>query len=275
MSRQADHLDDERLSDLIDGAGSDTDRAHVAHCDSCRARWDAWKEVSRAVSTRPQASAEQREAAIQAALSGAETHGTERTGASVVDLALRRKRHRVRVISRAAAAAAAVALISGVSAALVSGGGGNTSQHASTAAPASRLPPARSGGPAASPLGLAPPAATAPLIALGSVNSAAQLVNALKATTGSATSGSAAGGGVAAGGSAAGSSSPAPASAVSPTPGETACTPPPSLDGTFDEEATLVWKGTPAVAFVFLSPNGHRAVVESDSRCKVLATVPY
>lgn len=271
MSRQADHLDDDRLSDLIDGAGSDADRAHIAHCESCRVRWEAWREVSRAVSAIPRASDEQREAAIQVALSRAGAHGDDTSGISVVDLAVRRKRRRVRVVSQAAAAAAAVALIAGVSAALVSGGEGGTRHQASTGAPTTRPAGGASGGSASSPSAAAPAIPVSPLPTLGNVNSAAELVTALKATNVSATSGSAA-----AGGSAAGSSGPAPASAVKPSSlGQASCAPPPNQDGSLDEEATLVWKGTPAVAFVYSSPKGHRAVVESDSSCKVLAAVTY
>jgi hypothetical protein len=270
VSRQADHLDDDRLSDLIDGAGSDADLAHIAHCEGCKVRWEAWRELSRAVSAIPRASDEQREAAIQAALSGAGAHGDQTSGTSAVDLALLRKRRRVRVISQAAAAAAAVALIAGVSAALVSGGGGGTSHQARTAAPTTRPAGGASSGSASSPSAAAPAAPVSPLPTLGNVNSAAELVTALKATNVSATSGAAAGA------SAAGSSSPAPASAVKPSSsGQASCAPPPNQDGSLDEEATLVWKGTPAVAFVYSSPKGHRAVVESDSSCKVLAAVPY
>jgi hypothetical protein len=259
VNGRSDHLDDDRLSDLIDGIGSDNDRVHVRHCESCRARWEAWRDVSRAISTIPPGSDERREAVIEAALAHMAIHGEAASETLVVDLAQRRKRRRLRVATQAAAAAAVVALFAGVSAALVAGGGGRASHQASTAAPTTQHA-ASSGAAAASPSEAAPAAPTrsSPLVALGDINTDAQLVTALRATNVSATSGSAA------------SSGPKPSSF-----GQTSCAPPPNQAGSPNEEATLVWKETPAVAFVYSSPKGHTAVVESDSGCRLLTTVSY
>jgi hypothetical protein len=37
----------------------------------------------------------------------------------------------------------------------------------------------------------------------------------------------------------------------------------------------LVWKGTPAVTFVYSDSKDHTAVVEADPACKILVTVKY
>ena len=260
------HLDDERLSDLIDGTGTDQDLAHVADCDQCRGRLESWQYATKAVSALPPVSEERREAAIEAALS----HVGDRTGdqVEVIDLDARRRRRHFGLAARLATAAAAVGLIAGVSSALVSSGGGGSPHPTATAA----LPP---------------------VLALGDVNNSADLVAALKGTAGSTavkgTGGAASVGagasseGIAQSGSAGGTAGTAngtvtPAAAPAATPSaleQTPCSPPAKRGGSLSERATLLWKGTPAVTFVYSVSNRHTAVVESSTTCKVLATVTY
>ena len=260
------HLDDERLSDLIDGAGTDHDVAHIADCDQCRARLESWRYATKAVSTLPPASEERREAAIEAALSRVGDRTDEED--EVIDLDARRRRRHFGLAARLATAAAAVGLIAGVSSALVTSGGGGSTHPTSTAA----LPR---------------------VVALGDVNNSNELVAALKGTGGSTALGGTAGEGSGAAGAsseglaqsgsaggtagtAIGSVTPAAAPAAKlSAPGQTPCSPPAKRYGSLTERATLVWKGPPAVTFVYSVSNRHTAVVESSATCKVLATVTY
>ena len=68
-----DHLDDEQLTALQDGEGSPEERAHLDGCDRCADRARALAAVSALVATPPPApSPDAREAAVVAALAGAD-----------------------------------------------------------------------------------------------------------------------------------------------------------------------------------------------------------
>ena len=68
-----DHLDDDRLSALLDGAGTDADRAHLAGCDRCAERSEALQTVADLVASPPAAPpVATRDAAVAAALAAAD-----------------------------------------------------------------------------------------------------------------------------------------------------------------------------------------------------------
>ena len=264
MSRPGPHLDDERLSDLVDGGGSESDVRHVELCAECRSRLDAWHEAVGAVGMPPSISEARRAAAVEAALAAVPESDDvpARDNKKILDLEGRRRRGRRVTTVRVAAAAAAVAAIAGVSAA-VANGGGNPSHHTVTASPTTYQTGAgQSGG--ASSAAPAPFAPAATITDIGRIDSTAQLVTALLAAATTGTSlGAAASGTGASGG-------------VEATPQRTSSCPATSVaGGTLVTEATLVWKGTPAVAFVYTTPHGHVALVSADAGCRLLATVPY
>jgi hypothetical protein len=256
MTEPTAHLDDEQLSDLLDGTGSRTDVDHVASCASCANRLDLWREVVRAVSVAPTPQPDQRRAAIDAALAG--LHERTAAGSSpVVDIAAPQRHSRAAVLVRVAAAAAVLAVIGAVSAVAVRGGG-RTNHQARTAAPSTQ--PAS--GNSASGTGqafAAGPAASQPVLALGVIGNTGQLVAALKAsTTAPAFQGTA-----------------EPPSASSAANGTSVCPAPSRHNEAFVEEGTLVWKGTPAIVFVFVGSLGHTALVVADTNCELLSTVSY
>ena len=264
MSSPVPHLDDERLSDLIEGGGSEADLRHAELCAECKTRLDAWRDAVRAVATPPTISETSRVAAVEAAMAAVSRSGVvpARDNQQVVDLDGHRKRSRQATTVRIAAAAAAVAAIAGVSA-VVANGGGHASHRTVTASPTTYQTGTgqAAGGSSGAGLPLAPPASRTDI---GSIDSTAQLVTALEAsgTTG-ASSGAAFSGAAASAG-------------ANPTSlGSASCPATSVAGGTLVTEATLVWKGTRAVAFVYANPRGHVALVKAIVGCKLLATASY
>jgi hypothetical protein len=140
------HLDDIRLSALIDGEAAASDAVHAAECADCGARLAVWQEAHRRVATPPEPPpAAQREAAVAAALAQL---APGRPTDPVVSLDDGRRRRRVRW-GRIAAAAAAVVVVAGVTTAIVRSGGGSGPSTVSKSAPASPAAPSASASTAA------------------------------------------------------------------------------------------------------------------------------
>lgn len=263
MSRPVPHLDDERLSDLVEGGGSEADLRHAEICAECGFRLDAWHDAVRAVATPPTISETTRTAAVEAAVAALPRSNGVATSdvKQVADLDGHRKRSRGAFAVRVAAAAAAVAAIAGVST-VVANGGGNASHRTVTASPTTYHAGVGQAGGASSEAPV-PPAPTSRSTDIGRIESTAQLVTALEAAS-TTTPPSPAFSGVAA-------SAGAKPTSLGPAP----C-PATSLDGgTLVIEARLVWKGTPAVAFVYANPRGHVALVKENVSCRVLETASY
>ncbi len=273
MSATMGHLDDDRLSDLIDGVGTGEDLAHVAACDHCSARVRQWRGVLGEVSRPPATSPKTRDAAVAIALSHATTDLSPGPDGQIVDLSERRARRGRRLL--ASVAAAAVALVVGVSAALLAGSGGNPNHHATVASPrsGSTTPSAGASG------GTASAGSGAGLSGsyLGNIDNAAQLVSALRSLPAAPFPAVPAGGSAGSAQSAAGSSENGPG--ISPSgissSGGSACAPPSVPGAALKDISGLTWKGTPATVFVYSGPHGYTAYVRSDSGCSVLATVSY
>jgi hypothetical protein len=66
------HLDDDQLTALLDGEGSDDDRAHLDTCDHCAGRAEALRTVTALVGAPPRPPARARDEAVAAALAAAE-----------------------------------------------------------------------------------------------------------------------------------------------------------------------------------------------------------
>lgn len=264
MSRPVPHLNDERLSDLIEGGGSEADLRHAEFCVECRSRLDAWRDAVRAVAAPPTISETRRAAAVEAAIAAVPRSEAvpARGDKQVVDLGEHRKRTRRATTVRVAAAAAAVVAIAGVST-VVATRGGKASHRTITASPTTYQTGVGQGGGASSEA-QAPAVATAGRSDIGSIDSTAQLVVALEAAGTSSTSSGSAFSGAA-----------ASAGANPASPGAARC-PATSVPGaTLVTEATLAWKGTPAVAFVYADPHGHVALVKAAVSCTLLATASY
>jgi anti-sigma factor RsiW len=255
MSGTAPHLDDEKLSELLDGGGTTAEMDHAASCPECGTRLDAWRDAVRAISNPLLVQESHREQAIAAALSQFDA-GSGTSDVPVVDLAKRRKRRRAALGMRVAAAAAAVAAIGGVSAVVIQSGG-TTNHAASTAAPNTKASSANGVSGGASQGALAP-SSSPTVLNLGEIDGNGQLVAALTAPRITPTYG-----GVA-------PSSPSPSA-----PASTSCPGRPNVSGSLEAEATLQWKGTPAIALVYKNGQGHTAVVEASDTCDVLTTVSY
>lgn len=264
MSRPVPHLDDERLSDLIEGEGSEADLRHAELCAECRSRLDAWRDAIRAVAAPPTISETRRAAAVEAAVAAVPRAGAiqARDDKQILDLDGHRKRTRRATTVRVAAAAAAVAAIAGVST-VVATSGGKSSHRTITASPTTYQTGVGQAGGASSEA----PTPVAPTVGrtdIGSIDSTAQLVAALEAAGTSRTSSGPAFSGAAA------SAGAKPASL-----GTASCPETSVAGGTLVTEATLAWKGTPAVAFVYADPHGHVALVKAAVSCTLLATASY
>ena len=267
MTTPTPHLDDQSLSDLVDGTGPHHDRDHVDTCAECKARLEALQEVARMVSSTPAVPEAKRDQALEAAMAKFDDVSADRRSGTVpalADLAARRAertRRRRGTAVRVAAAAAVFLTIGGVSALLVEGGG-STTHPASTATPGTRTGEQSTAGglSGAAASGQATAGGTEQVPSLGRIDSADQLVAAIRSPNPAQGPLSAA----------------QPASSYSPN-SDTRCVapPPPTAGGSLTLEATLVWKGTPSLAFVFATPQRNTAVVEATATCKLLASVSY
>ena len=292
------HLDDDRLSALIDGDATPDDLAHAATCSECNRLVAAWREASQLVSipSDPPPAA-QRQAAVEAALKDGAAQPPapdDDPHAGPVSLAARRDRVRPRapralIGPRIAAAAAAVIVIAGVAVAVSHSGGGSTksstaSRSTASASTASGSIAGRStaGGQFAAPV-------SATTLALPSTTSSA-------ASQGSAT----AAGPLARFEVLAGNQSPASLvaslqAAMTPTPSTTksAAQPSPSqvalapclnraaadvgvkADSVPALAASLTYQGAAAQVFVFAVGAGHVAAVVAGPACALLTHVAF
>jgi len=268
------HLDDDRLSALIDGAGDPADIEHAEGCPSCRARLDTWREVRGWLAADPPApDATRRDAAVAAALAAVPSE--------VVPLAPRR---RPPVLIGAVAAVAAAVILVAVIALAVSGHGRKSGGRLSAARPpaakvAPRPAPAASSAGAAragegnansaggasgggTSSGAFSPAASPPL---GDYQGPGALVAALRpALTGAAAE-----------------TYSVPAADGVASPGFGVCVAPATSAagqhaGTKPVlEATLTYLGSPAQVFVFPDATRHVAVVTRVPGCALLADVTF
>jgi hypothetical protein len=295
------HLDEDRLSALIDGEATAEDEQHVLACAGCGAKLEAWRTtLGRLTDPVPLLDATQRDVAVEAALTAAassppsgtvgspeeagspgqagppgeagssgEVGSPEEAGsapavgaAAPVSLSYRRRGAARLLRPRVAAAVAAVLVIAGVVVALYHPGGG--SDHP-TAAPVTSVVPS-SGASALVPSGV--PATGGAGIDLGAYQDPAALVAAVRARVD-------------------GSSLPAPrspaASGVAPAlpPGPTPClSQARAYAGVLADSApalaaTATYRGEPARVFVFQAARGHTVAVVGVPGCRLLATATY
>jgi hypothetical protein len=253
------HLDDERLSAVVDGLADPDDAAHAASCPDCQAQLQRWRRALGQLTAHPEPTPDvtRREAAITAAL--AENNaGIE--GA--------RKRRRPGP-SSVAALAAAVLVVAGLAFGVSQVGGGST-KGTDASAGRSAATTGAGGSPAIVPAASTPSttevqaqassnAATA-LENLGSIDTPAGLVATLRRASTGATK----------------SSPPGP-----PLARTTTCLANPAAEASVPSgaapafQAALTYKGQPATVWVYTIKTGHVAVVESDSSCALLAKISY
>jgi hypothetical protein len=253
------HLDDERLSALLDGMAEPSDAAHADRCPECATRLVGWRQTRQLVAVRPAVVPEdRREAAIRAALAAFDAT-EEEDGTGPIDLAAARRR-RLQSIGAgraAAAAAAAVVLVAGLAFGLsrinhnhpISSAGraiAGPSGSSKRATPSSLI-----NGPA-SPTSLRPAHKS-----LGGFTDMSSLIQTLRSTTQAESAPSASYSTVE-------PTAPVRCPAPFTTAGVTADTPP-------ELERALVYAGTQAVVFVYSRPRSHVVVVENASTCAVLA----
>jgi hypothetical protein len=271
----AGHLDDTRLSALLDGEGAASDAAHAAQCPDCGHRLAVWEEARRLVATPPEpAPPAQRDAAVAAALAQRDAAVVATRPAGPV-MAWEDDRRRRRVPwGRIAAAAAAVVVVAGAATAIVRSGGGSSSSTASksaSAGPASTgAPSAGAGAPSGSSAATNEPGpGPAQLASLGAMPGPDPLVARLRSTLAALAAAPPAG--------------PAPSAGVTPeaqavfrscllTAASGAGVPlgtPPVM------EASLIYQGVPAAVFVFEVGALHVAEVTAESGCGGLARLPF
>jgi hypothetical protein len=239
------HLDDEQLSAVVDGAASADESGHAAACPECGARLATWQEVVGrigALSDHPSTEMihSRREEAVAAALS-----------------ARRRPDHANRTRWLASIAAAAV-FIGGLSAILAVEGNSPSHKASSTAAPKATASSSQSAqqqfGPNTANSGAG--AAAAPSYNIGSIATPSAL-NAALGTAGTP------------------AFSPAPAT-ISFTCLNQARTDAGVAPTTAPQKtAELTYQGVPAQAFAFLVGGHHVTVVERTATCTLLARTTY
>lgn len=241
MNDAPSHLDDDRLSALVDGVAEPEDAAHAASCLECGARLAAWQAVVSRVAADPVVPDDGRlDQAVAAALDAG-------TDGSVTDLSEVRRRRGLRPPA-AAGVAAALVLLAGLNFGLAQIGSGSNHHNSTTSAGAAA--PAAGNGASGS-TGKAPVARN-----LGSFESTTALVPAVKALV-EPTRGS-----PALFGPSSTVATPSAAGAVSrscPAPVQN------TLNRPFVAEANLTFKGVPSIVSVFTGAGGHTAVVTSTS----------
>jgi hypothetical protein len=234
------HLDDEQVSAALDGEATPGEAAHLETCEACRARLDAFRDVSREVGTPVPSDLIARETAIAAAMAPAPA------------------RRRPPVATWLAAAAAAVVALAVAVPLLTS----SSSRKASTAL----------SSPASNPV--ARGAASAPATALGEQSDPTALAALVRERlanerSAAATSKSAA----PAAGNTQNFDTNQPATPPVQCAGEAAAAVG-HAPAELRYQATLTWKGRLAVVMVF-GPDPHpAAVVITQRACEVLATLP-
>ncbi len=269
------HLDDGRLSALLDGEAGSADAAHAAACARCAARAAAWREARRLVATSPAVlSPWQRDIAVAAALGAVPAAGDEQVPLAGAHPGARRRQRARRLVTPAAAAVLIGALVAGAVVAASHGGGSSSKSpaagvHVAAPSAAGRSPsgtaagPASPNGPNAGPVagGPAGHAAGRPA-ALGSFSGTAPLVRALSSALG---------------GAAATTTTPAVPGGSGPWAGLSCAYKAPSAAGVGLAlwGATLDYDGMPAQVFVFTRDGRRLAVVLADAGCAVLARVSF
>ena len=271
------HLDDEALSAAIDGDVEAAALDHVAACPACRNRLEALRAVASAVSTppapRPAADVDRAiAAALDAGLAPAATPGAKHGRAPVVALFQRRS------AIAALAAAAVIVLAAGITGALRWGGSSSRpSASVSLARPGAK--PFQSTGAPEAAAGSAAGSAGAALAGpdLGAQSDPAVVAGLVRARIG----GAGVAPGARANGPQAGGTAASPAPAVPPS--ELACAPEAaqaagvSATSPLRLVASLVWRGQPALAFVFDRPGtsgGLAGVIVHQPDCAALVTLP-
>lgn len=236
MSDAAPHLDDERLSALVDGLDEPEDAVHAADCPDCGARLAAWQAVAARVAAVPPLPDEAKvDQAIAAAL------GAGVTG-SVTDISEARRR---RTLRAPAAVAAAVLVVVGLSVGLAQIGSG-THHPSNSATAGGAAPSAASGG------GISSHKAAVEGGNLGTFENTAALIPALQRLVGSrmATNG--------------GTSAPAaqapPSNCTAQAQQELATT---TSNPYPQAEAALTFRGVPSYVAVFTSAGRRTAVITS------------
>jgi len=261
------HLDDERLSALLDGLAEPSDAAHADGCPDCTARLAGWSQARRLVAAAPAVAPEtRREAAIQAALATFDASG-DRSGSGPIDLAAARRRRLGGLGSGrgAAAAAAAIVMVAGLAFGLSRIGHDHTVKSAgpTAASPSatSKAATPRSAGAGSASQANRSAASTerfgTDLMSLGSFPDMSKLIPALRSKT------------------AATLVPGAPFSNATPLT-STRCADAFAAAGVAattspDLEAALVYARTQAVVFVFATPHAHTVVVVNGSTCAILA----
>lgn len=254
------HLDDERMSSLLDGIGDPEDAAHVALCALCASRFETWRDAARLVAARttpvPDA---QRDAAVSCAVAMAPLRSR------------RHRRHRRMLhLNRVAALAAAAAVVVGAGggiAALAATGNGSSSPSAhgvsgaSAGAGASAAPPVSSTpdfGPAAAQSAAAGASAGS---GLGRFESVAAVVAALRSVVPGAAAGPAA--------------TDSPSSSTPATGSCAAVADSAGGAGPAVYRASLTYRGTPASVFVFDRSGQRVAVIVETAGCRVIARASF
>jgi hypothetical protein len=247
------HLDDERLSAVVDGLADADDAAHAADCPECRARLHHWQRVVGQLASVPEPTADdsRRDAAIAAALA-TNTFGIE--GA-------RKRRGLGR--SPLAGLAAAVLVVAGLAFGLSQAGGGSpktassggaaSASANSSSTAAGRVAPLAPSTPTNAPSALAGPTAGG----LGTFDTPSSLVAVLRQYATKQTLGV---------------PNSRPASGCRDKTAAYASVSP-ATSPTFG--AALTYRGQPATVSVFATNTGHVAVVESDDGCVLLARVSW
>jgi anti-sigma factor RsiW len=258
------HLDDDRLSAVVDGLAEPEDAAHAASCPVCQARLQQWQRVLDQLASVPEPTpdANRRDAAVAAALA---------ENAAGIEGARKR-----RLLGRSpvAGVAAAVLVVAGLAFGLSQAGGGSPKNTSSAAlrpnsstvpstAVGSQSPSPAASAPTAGPAGAATTTIPAPnasnaLQNLGAFGTPSALVTTLRQAFPYAHSVS---------GAVAIPSKGCPAKSATDATG----TPGPSPVFV----AAVTYQGHPSMVSVFATKTGHVAVVETDNACVLLAKVPY
>jgi hypothetical protein len=240
------HLDDEQVSAALDGEATPGEAAHLETCEACRARLDAFRDVSREVGTPVPSDLIARETAIAAAL-------------TPEMLASEMPRRRPPVATWLAAAAAAVIALA-VAVPLLSSSS-SSKKATSTALSPSATSPLAKGAASATPTALGEQSDPTALAAV-----VRQRLTTQRSTAASKSAAPAAG------------NFQNPSTDQSNAP-EVACANEAAAavgqaPSELRYQATLTWKGRLAVVMVF-GPDPHpAAVVITQPACDVLATLP-
>jgi hypothetical protein len=285
------HLDDDRLSALLDGEATADDVQHADGCPECRTRVDAWRAVTGKVAAQPGPVAAQRHAAVEAALAATEPAVTSSPGGTI-PFAGHRRRPAAFSWPRVAAAVAAVVVLAGIGVSvsrLEGGGPGAASTAAGGTHPPAGSPAARAESPSQGSASLVPTAG----VALGSYQDPDGVVAALRDLLGSPSAAPSAPAGSASGSAPGSSAGSAPGSVPGSTSGSASGPPPAATAGTSQclteaatgakvapqslpvLDATLTYRGSPARAYVFAVAGRHTVAVVGEPGCGLLTVASF